>query len=156
MYEADFCRSDYQKLLICSLNKRSGRAFVSRHAVEPLKAQLSFWNTRPSFWGLKRQLKARPRVWKARLSAWKARPLVCVITRPMLSQSTTVQYTIFFRPGFPVVEQKWFLSVFDNNLVASWYVNVLFCKEVAEVFWLKDKILLYRIEQICKGAFHQY
>ena len=46
-------------------------------------AQPSFWNTRPSFWGFKRKLKARP-------SVWKTRSRVCIMTRPMLSQSATV------------------------------------------------------------------
>ena len=35
--KAAFYRSDYQKLLMCLLLKRLGRAFVSKHAVEPLK-----------------------------------------------------------------------------------------------------------------------
>ena len=35
--KAAFYRSDYQKLLRCSLIKRLGRAFVSKHAAEPLK-----------------------------------------------------------------------------------------------------------------------
>ena len=41
------------------------------------------WNTRPSFWGYRRKLKAPP-------SVLKARSRVCVITRPILSQSVTV------------------------------------------------------------------
>ena len=32
-----FYRPDYQKLLMCPLIKRLGRAFVSKHAAEPLK-----------------------------------------------------------------------------------------------------------------------
>ena len=35
--KAAFCRSDYQKLLMCRLIKRLGRSFVSKHAAEPLK-----------------------------------------------------------------------------------------------------------------------
>ena len=32
-----FYKPDYQKLLMCPLIKRLNRAFVSKHAVEPLK-----------------------------------------------------------------------------------------------------------------------
>ena len=32
-----FYRPDYKKLLMCPLIKRLGRAFVSKHAAEPLK-----------------------------------------------------------------------------------------------------------------------
>ena len=39
---------------------------------------------------LKRKLKARPTVWKAWLHVWKPQPCVCVITRPVMSQSATV------------------------------------------------------------------
>ena len=35
--KAAFYRPDYQKFLMCLLIKRLGRAFVSKHAVEPLK-----------------------------------------------------------------------------------------------------------------------
>ena len=35
--KAAFYRPDYQKFLMCSLIKRLGRAFVSKHAAEPLK-----------------------------------------------------------------------------------------------------------------------
>ena len=35
--KAAFYRPDYQKLLMCPLIKRLGRAFVSKNAVEPLK-----------------------------------------------------------------------------------------------------------------------
>ena len=35
--KAAFYRSDYQKLLMCPLIKRPGRAFVSKHAAKPLK-----------------------------------------------------------------------------------------------------------------------
>ena len=34
---AAFYEPDYEKLLMCPLNKRLGRAFVSKHAAEPLK-----------------------------------------------------------------------------------------------------------------------
>ena len=53
----------------------------------------SFWNTLPSFWGFERKLKAQPRVWKA----W---PRVCVITRPMLSQSATVKSSTLICMGY--------------------------------------------------------
>ena len=35
--KAAFYRPDYQKLLMCLLIKRLGRAFISKHAAEPLK-----------------------------------------------------------------------------------------------------------------------
>ena len=35
--KAAFYRRDYQELLMCPLIKRLGRAFVSKHAAEPLK-----------------------------------------------------------------------------------------------------------------------
>ena len=35
--KAAYYRPDYQKLLMCSLIKRLGRAFVSKHAAKPLK-----------------------------------------------------------------------------------------------------------------------
>ena len=35
--KAAFYRPDYQKLLMCPLIKRFGRAFVSKHAAKPLK-----------------------------------------------------------------------------------------------------------------------
>ena len=35
--KAVFCWPDYQKLIICLLIKRLGRAFASKHAAEPLK-----------------------------------------------------------------------------------------------------------------------
>ena len=35
--KAAFYRQDYQELLMCPLIKRLGRAFVSKHAAEPLK-----------------------------------------------------------------------------------------------------------------------
>ena len=35
--KAAFCRPDYQKLLMCPLIKRLGRAFVSKQAAKPLK-----------------------------------------------------------------------------------------------------------------------
>ena len=35
--KAAFYRPDYQKLLMCLLMKRLGRAVVSKHAAEPLK-----------------------------------------------------------------------------------------------------------------------
>ena len=35
--KAAFYRPDYQKILMCPLIKRLGRAFVSKHAAEPLK-----------------------------------------------------------------------------------------------------------------------
>ena len=35
--KAAFYRPDYQKFLMCPLIKRLGEAFVSKHAVEPLK-----------------------------------------------------------------------------------------------------------------------
>ena len=34
---AAFYKPDYEKLLMCPLNKRLGRAFVSKHAAEHLK-----------------------------------------------------------------------------------------------------------------------
>ena len=42
-----FCRSDYQKFLMCPLIKRLGRVFVSKHAAEPLNrsAELSKHST---------------------------------------------------------------------------------------------------------------
>ena len=35
--KAAFYRLDFQKFLMCPLNKRLGRAFVSKHAAKPLK-----------------------------------------------------------------------------------------------------------------------
>ena len=35
--KAAFYRPDYQKFLMCSLIKRLGRVFASKHAAEPLK-----------------------------------------------------------------------------------------------------------------------
>ena len=35
--KAAFYRPDYQKLLMCSLIKRLGRVFVSKHVAEPFK-----------------------------------------------------------------------------------------------------------------------
>ena len=35
--KAAFYRPDYQKLLMCLLIKRLGRAFISKHAAKPLK-----------------------------------------------------------------------------------------------------------------------
>ena len=35
--KAAFCGPDYQKFLMCTLIKRLGRAFVSKHATEPSK-----------------------------------------------------------------------------------------------------------------------
>ena len=70
--KAAFYRPHHQKPLMCPLIKRLGEAFVSKHAT-----------AQPSFWGFKRKLKAR-------LSVWKTRSRVCIMTRPMLSQSATV------------------------------------------------------------------
>ena len=79
--------SEVRKLLFTDqIIKNSWGVHWSKDSVEHLfqnmrpslwNAQPSFWNTRPSFWGFRRKLKAQLRV--------------CVITRPMLSQSAMVR-----------------------------------------------------------------
>ena len=95
--KAAFYRPDYQKFLMCPLIKDSVEHLLQKMGPSLWNSQLSFWNThpsfwntRPSFWGFKRKLKARPRVWKAQPHVWKVRLCLCVLTRPMLSQSATV------------------------------------------------------------------
>ena len=45
--KAAFYRPNYQKLLMYSLIKRLGRAFVSKHAAEPLKRSADLWKHSP-------------------------------------------------------------------------------------------------------------
>ena len=88
--KAAFYRPDYQKFLMCPLIKDSVEHLLQKMGPSLWNSQLSFWNTHPSFWGFKKKLKARPRVWEARPCVWKVRLRVCVLTKPMLSQSATV------------------------------------------------------------------
>ena len=88
--KAVFYRLDYQNFLMCSLMKRLAKHLFQKIRPSLWNSRPSFWNTRPSFWGFKRKVNAPPRVWNARSSVWKARPRVCVVTRPMMSQSATV------------------------------------------------------------------
>ena len=94
--------SEVRKLLFTDqIIKNSWVVHWSKDSVEHLfqnmrpslwNAQPSFWNTRPSFWGFRRKLKAQLRV--------------CVITRPMLSQSAMVR----LGPKHVLIYISWTLS----------------------------------------------
>ena len=86
--KAAFYRPDYQNSYCVRWSKDSTEHFFQNMRPALWKAQLSFWNIQPSFWGFKRKLKARSNV-------WKARPRVCLVTRPIPSQSATVKKPFF-------------------------------------------------------------
>ena len=101
--------SEVRKLLFTDqIIKNSWGVHWSKDSVEHLfqnmrpslwNAQPSFWNTRPSFWGFRRKLKAQLRV--------------CVITRPMLSQSAMVR----LGPKHVLIYISWTLSgIFFVNI----------------------------------------
>ena len=82
-------------------------------------AQPSFWNTRPSFWGFRRKLKAQLRV--------------CVITRPMLSQSAMVR----LGPKHVLIYISWTLS-------GIFLVNINICNDFYRMKKINVKIQVRR------------
>ena len=106
--------SEVRKLLFTDqIIKNSWGVHWSKDSVEHLfqnmrpslwNAQPSFWNTRPSFWGFRRKLKAQLRV--------------CVITRPMLSQSAMVR----LGPKHVLIYISWTLS-------GIFLVNINICND---------------------------
>ena len=102
-----FYRRDYQKFLMCLLIKRLGRAFVSNHAAGSFKRSVELLKHSAGFLRIHGKLKARRRV-------WKARPSVCIITRPVLSQSATVIDTFWSCRLFKGVF-KFFQKIFRKS-----------------------------------------
>ena len=117
--KAAFYRSDYQELLRCSLIKRLGWALFQNMRPSLWNAQPSFWNTRPSFWGFRRKLKAQLRV--------------CVITRPMLSQSAMVR----LGPKHVLIYISWTLS-------GIFLVNINICNDFYRMKKINVKIQVRR------------
>ena len=80
----------------------------------------SLWNAQPSFWGFKRKLKARP-------SVWKTRSRVCIMTRPMLSQSATVtsQDIILAFFFFTDLQFQLYSKILNNISTKTDYVTTL-------------------------------
>ena len=83
MYEGCFLQTRFLKILNVFVDQRTRPSICFNTRLSLWNTQASFWNTPPSFSRFKKKLKARP-------SVWKSQPCVCVITRPMLSQPTTV------------------------------------------------------------------
>ena len=109
---------------MCSLIKRPGQAFVSKHVVEPLKRSAELLKHSPNIWGFKRKLKARPRV--------------CVITRPILSQSATIS-----------------MGLWDKNTAEHWQGNIFVKIDIqlgskcASMFaW---NVIYYNSKHFCNG-----
>ena len=111
---------------MCFLIKRLGQAFVSKHVVKPLKRSGELLKHSPNIWGFKRKLKAWP-------SVWKARPRVCVITRPILSQSATIS-----------------MGLWDKNTAEHWQGNI-FVKIACDFFL--DSIVDIQLGSKCVSMF---
>ena len=54
------------------------------------------------------------------------------------------------------VKQPPVQTIASSSVGMSMFSSANFKAFQTEVLWLKDKCLLYRIGQICKGDFHQY
>ena len=121
--------SEVRKLLFTDqIIKNSWGVHWSKDSVEHLfqnmrpslwNAQPSFWNTRPSFWGFRRKLKAQLRV--------------CVITRPMLSQSAMVR----LGPKHVLIYISWTLS-------GIFLVNINICNDFYRMKKINVKIQVRR------------
>ena len=121
--------SEVRKLLFTDqIIKNSWGVHWSKDSVEHLfqnmrpslwNAQPSFWNTRPSFWGFRRKLKAQLRV--------------CVITRPMLSQSAMVR----LGPKHVLIYISWTLS-------RIFLVNINICNDFYRMKKINVKIQVRR------------
>ena len=121
--------SEVRKLLFTDqIIKNSWGVHWSKDSVEHLfqnmrpslwNAQPSFWNTRPSFWGFRRKLKAQLRV--------------CVITRPMLSQSAMVR----LGPKHVLIYISWTLS-------GTFLVNINICNDFYRMKKINVKIQVRR------------
>ena len=121
--------SEVRKLLFTDqIIKNSWGVHWSKDSVERLfqnmrpslwNAQPSFWNTRPSFWGFRRKLKAQLRV--------------CVITRPMLSQSAMVR----LGPKHVLIYISWTLS-------GIFLVNINICNDFYRMKKINVKIQVRR------------